>query len=99
MARAPRAEDVLAVLRREVAESRYAHAPGRISFSGVYAQLAIGGFRRSAATEAALRQVLGDLVAAGQVRPAEVTAPDGTTVGGWYELAVEPSLAERDVER
>jgi hypothetical protein len=83
--RVPRGEDVLRLLRREAAEGRYAYAPGRLSFEGIYAQLAIEGVARAPATESALRQALGRLVAEGKVRAVDVAGPDGGPGGDWYE--------------
>jgi hypothetical protein len=77
--------EVLAALRREAAESRYAYAPGRVSIHGLAAALAIAGFARGPAATAALQSALDRLVAAGQARPTEVTGPDGAPTGGWYE--------------
>ena len=79
--------DVLAALRREAAESRYAYAPGRVSVEGLAAALAVAGFARGPAASAALRAAIERLVAAGQARPAEVVGPDGARSAGWYELA------------
>jgi hypothetical protein len=85
--RMPGEDDVLRVLRREAVEGRYAFAPGRLTFEGIYAQLAIAGLARAPATQSALRQALGRLVEGGRVRAAEVVGPDGETPGEWYELA------------
>src|SRR5215210_5286578 len=91
--RLPSGNDVLGVLRREAAEGRYAYAPGRLSFEGIYAQLAIAGAARAPATESALRRALEQLVAAGKVRPVEVAGPDGQPGGDWYECVPRPPTA------
>ena len=83
--RTPSGDDVLGLLRREAGEGRYGYAPGRLSFEGIYAQLAIAGAARAPATEAALRQTLGRLVAEGKVRVVEVAGPDDGPGGDWYE--------------
>ena len=85
--RTPSGDDVLRLLRREAGEGRYGYAPGRLSFEGIYAQLTIAGAARAPATEAALRQTLGRLVAEGKVRVVEVAGPDGRSGGDWYEAA------------
>jgi hypothetical protein len=87
--RRPSGDDVLHLLRREAAEGRYAYAPGRLSFEGLYAQLAIAGAARAPATLAALREALGRLVAEGKVRAVEVAGPDGGPAGDWYEATGE----------
>jgi hypothetical protein len=81
----PRGDEVLGLLRREAAEGRYGYAPGRLSFEGIYAQLAIAGLARAPATESALRQALVRLVAEGKVRAVDVAGPDGRPGGDWYE--------------
>ena len=83
--RMPSGDEVLGLLRREAAGGRYGYAPGRLSFEGIYAQLAIAGLARVPATAAALRQVIGRLVAEGKVRAVEVAGPDGRPGGDWYE--------------
>jgi hypothetical protein len=83
--RVPSGDEVLGLLRREAAEGRYGYAPGRLSFEGIYAQLAIAGMARAPATESALRQTLGRLVADGKVRAVDVDGPDGRPGGDWYE--------------
>jgi hypothetical protein len=88
--RLPGGDDVLRLLRREAAEGRYGYAPGRLSFEGIYAQLAIAGAARAPATEAALRQTLGRLVAEGKVRAVDVAGPDGGPGGDWYEAVGLP---------
>ena len=87
--RAPSGDDVLRLLRREAGQGRYGYAPGRLSFDGIYAQLAIAGAARGPATESALRQVLGRLVEEGKVRVVAVAGPDGRSGGDWYEAAVD----------
>ena len=87
--RVPSGEDVLRLLRRESAEGRYGYAPGRLSFEGIYAQLAIGGAARAPATQSALRQALERLIAEGKVRALEVAGPDGAPGEDWYEAVVE----------
>src|SRR5262249_24979736 len=62
--RTPSGDEVLRLRRREMGEGRYGYAPGRLSFAGIYAQLAIAGAARAPATESALRQTLERLVAA-----------------------------------
>jgi hypothetical protein len=84
--RTPSGDDVLGLLRRETGEGRYGYAPGRLSFDGIYAQLAITGAARAPATETALRQALERLVAEGKVRVVEVAGPDGQPGGDWYEV-------------
>ena len=83
--RMPRGDDVLRLLRREAADGRYGYAPGRLSFEAIYAQLAIEGVARAPATQTALRQALGRLVAEGRVRRVDVDGPDGRPGGDWYE--------------
>ena len=87
-ARVPKVDDVLRVLRHERTESHYDYAPGRISFVGILAQLAIAGFPRRGATEAALRMALDRLVAEGAVKAVEVVGPTGEPDRDWYELAL-----------